>query len=79
MRWPEVRSLRLRLLLALLLPLAALVAMGVVIDYRTARTLIGASHDRALGSIAIGLAARDRKSTRLNSSHEWISRMPSSA
>ena len=22
---------------------------------------------------------RDRKSTRLNSSHEWISRMPSSA
>ena len=28
----------------------------------------------------VGLAlARDRKSTRLNSSHEWISRMPSSA
>ena len=25
------------------------------------------------------LASRDRKSTRLNSSHEWISRMPSSA
>ena len=25
------------------------------------------------------LALRDRKSTRLNSSHEWISRMPSSA
>ena len=24
-------------------------------------------------------ALRDRKSTRLNSSHEWISRMPSSA
>ena len=24
-------------------------------------------------------AHRDRKSTRLNSSHEWISRMPSSA
>ena len=24
-------------------------------------------------------ARRDRKSTRLNSSHEWISRMPSSA
>ena len=24
-------------------------------------------------------SARDRKSTRLNSSHEWISRMPSSA
>ena len=28
--------------------------------------------------IAIGLIS-DRKSTRLNSSHEWISRMPSSA
>ena len=25
------------------------------------------------------LSERDRKSTRLNSSHEWISRMPSSA
>ena len=25
------------------------------------------------------LCAEDRKSTRLNSSHEWISRMPSSA
>ena len=25
------------------------------------------------------IGARDRKSTRLNSSHEWISRMPSSA
>ena len=30
--------------------------------------------------IAVGLiGAGDRKSTRLNSSHEWISRMPSSA
>ena len=26
-----------------------------------------------------GINSRDRKSTRLNSSHEWISRMPSSA
>ena len=26
-----------------------------------------------------GIALKDRKSTRLNSSHEWISRMPSSA
>ena len=25
------------------------------------------------------IASEDRKSTRLNSSHEWISRMPSSA
>ena len=30
------------------------------------------------GEIA-GELAQDRKSTRLNSSHEWISRMPSSA
>ena len=33
--------------------------------------------------VAVGLALvcerQDRKSTRLNSSHEWISRMPSSA
>ena len=29
--------------------------------------------------ICIQLSVRDRKSTRLNSSHEWISRMPSSA
>ena len=28
---------------------------------------------------AVLLGAGDRKSTRLNSSHEWISRMPSSA
>ena len=26
-----------------------------------------------------GITELDRKSTRLNSSHEWISRMPSSA
>ena len=30
----------------------------------------------AAAEVAVGL---DRKSTRLNSSHEWISRMPSSA
>ena len=29
--------------------------------------------------IIIGTIFIDRKSTRLNSSHEWISRMPSSA
>ena len=39
---------------------------------------------RGPGRAGLGLAsaariARDRKSTRLNSSHEWISRMPSSA
>ena len=30
-------------------------------------------------ALAYGLDKKDRKSTRLNSSHEWISRMPSSA
>ena len=30
-------------------------------------------------AFADGKTAPDRKSTRLNSSHEWISRMPSSA
>src|ERR1051326_6830287 len=33
----------------------------------------------AFGSLAAGLADRDRKSTRLNSSHIPLSRMPSSA
>ena len=32
--------------------------------------------DEALSAVEV---AEDRKSTRLNSSHEWISRMPSSA
>ena len=32
-----------------------------------------------LGVMAKAIGMKDRKSTRLNSSHEWISRMPSSA
>ena len=32
-----------------------------------------------LGTVVTDLEKSDRKSTRLNSSHEWISRMPSSA
>ena len=32
-----------------------------------------------LGALVLAQQGRDRKSTRLNSSHEWISRMPSSA
>ena len=32
-----------------------------------------------LGTDGLASHALDRKSTRLNSSHEWISRMPSSA
>ena len=34
---------------------------------------------RETSRITLGTLVRDRKSTRLNSSHEWISRMPSSA
>ena len=34
---------------------------------------------KLLESAALGCPVQDRKSTRLNSSHEWISRMPSSA
>mgnify|MGYP003334646925 CR=1 FL=1 len=33
----------------------------------------------AIALIADAVCEADRKSTRLNSSHEWISRMPSSA
>src|ERR1044071_9710420 len=33
----------------------------------------------SLQALLDGGRSRDRKSTRLNSSHEWISRMPSSA
>ena len=37
------------------------------------------TYDRKLLQIAFATTSIDRKSTRLNSSHEWISRMPSSA
>ena len=30
-------------------------------------------------TLTVNITSKDRKSTRLNSSHEWISRMPSSA
>ena len=44
--------------------------------------LVGIFETLAASSLVIGFALdnrEDRKSTRLNSSHEWISRMPSSA
>ena len=54
---------------------------------RLARTLLQAGElalagaaPRAITRITLAdRVAPDRKSTRLNSSHEWISRMPSSA
>ena len=39
----------------------------------------GSRSDRVLKSAIATMYVEDRKSTRLNSSHEWISRMPSSA
>jgi len=53
-----LRSLRLRLLVALLLPLLVLAVVGAILDHRTAQQLTGAAHDRVLASTAIGLAAR---------------------
>ena len=50
-----------------------------------ARCLMVYDPERRYRDIALALAddkravIEDRKSTRLNSSHEWISRMPSSA
>ena len=41
--------------------------------------LMGAPNVVRGGSHSVNVSAIDRKSTRLNSSHEWISRMPSSA
>ena len=41
--------------------------------------LVVASRVHLLLVVAFAGQALDRKSTRLNSSHEWISRMPSSA
>ena len=46
--------------------------------------LSGRTKDKNIGYIAefltgIGIDLKDRKSTRLNSSHEFVSRMPSSA
>ena len=43
------------------------------------RDPIGKSFETCLKSTYRPIEATDRKSTRLNSSHEWISRMPSSA
>jgi len=41
--------------------------------------LLAKEYDKALELYIALEQQKDRKSTRLNSSHEWISRMPSSA
>ena len=58
----------------ILIALAALFpGLGAYWLYGWVQKTIGASR------VAMTLYLGDRKSTRLNSSHEWISRMPSSA
>ena len=61
--------------------LGALVPLGLRMTRRIAARL--GDIDRQVARVAAGdfgtVLAADRKSTRLNSSHEWISRMPSSA
>ena len=61
-------------------------ATGIVHGSRKTDTMLTFSADESFRSLqlygsdpAMLSAAIDRKSTRLNSSHEWISRMPSSA
>ena len=54
-------------------PQAKLVLVGLP------EALSGFNHPRATLVHASEVVGIDRKSTRLNSSHEWISRMPSSA
>ena len=46
---------------------------------RISRTLADAGEETVNRREMLRRGAGDRKSTRLNSSHEWISRMPSSA
>ena len=51
---------------------------GVLLVIAGALSGCGQEHDHK-GRTPLVEVAGDRKSTRLNSSHEWISRMPSSA
>ena len=73
-----------RLLALLLVPLAAAVAAdkpNVLILYLDDMGWAqpGCYGGKLAPTPNIDSIAADRKSTRLNSSHEWISRMPSSA
>ena len=50
------------------------------IDIPTLHAMLGPLFPGLMGVKLLEASSdRDRKSTRLNSSHEWISRMPSSA
>ena len=52
---------------------------GDIFDVKKVRRLIELMKEHDLSELDLKQADKDRKSTRLNSSHEWISRMPSSA
>ena len=54
---------------------SASISLHSVVVYRSERW----NSTRRLIADCLASSATDRKSTRLNSSHEWISRMPSSA
>ena len=86
----QPRSLRFYLLVGILLPVFVLISINTASVYSQALTAINTAYDRTLlaSTKSIGEQldvtgydeqARDRKSTRLNSSHPSISRMPSSA
>ena len=62
-------------------PATVVVVVMVVLVFVVVTNDMNVSWSRTRGSPAIGAGTheKDRKSTRLNSSHEWISRMPSSA
>ena len=49
------------------------------LEVRPTDDTLGWDKDSAKGELSKVIGQIDRKSTRLSSSHEWISRMPSSA
>ena len=72
--------------IALLVSIIFLVMMGILAAWATARVMGNArnvdkyaDYSDAFQGVEAGMAAADRKSTRLNSSHIQKSRMPSSA
>ena len=60
-----------------LAPAATVAAVATVATYASDDLFHALAHEPRLAGTL--LPGTDRKSTRLNSSHEWISRMPSSA
>ena len=53
--------------------------VGIILGVFVRPSPSGSDLNVTLSHPAPNVATLDRKSTRLNSSHEWISRMPSSA